>query len=391
MRRGRLFLVFGLLMLVATLGLFVLIQGGSLLGQLGQAGPTAAPVTNVPQETSLIVIATQDVTRGATITADAVALAPWPTSALPLTAMFAVEEVIGLKARTDIPRGQPILSTMVTTSLQNLADVGSDAALSIPPGQVAITVPISRLSSVGFAVQDGDHVDVIASMLVIDLDPQFQTVLPNFSSTASEPFAAGGPGVPGVRSAVALPQAGEPEPYIGQFDSSNSEGLPFYAVPSESQRPRLVVQRVVQDALVLHMGTFSSQPVAEPTAVPTEGPPGQPTVTPAPGAAPTAEPRPDIVTLVVSPQDALVLNYLVQSGANLTLVLRSAGDTSQATTDSVTLQYLIDRFGINVASKQPYGQQPRLDALVPPCLENDPYGQLCRQPDGTITVRVPVV
>lgn len=392
MRRGRVFILLGLILLLATAALLLLARG-SLFG--GGAQPTPAGVTpTVEPDTSQIVIATQDLPRGAVIPPDAVALAPWPTRTLPLTAVFSVEDVVGRRARTDIPRGQPVLNTMVTDSLTNLAATGSDAALSIPMGQVAVSIPINRLSAVGYAIQDGDHVDVMISMLFVDLDQQFQSILPNFSSTAIEPFE-GSPATaeqaaqPGTASAVAAPQPESPKPYLGFFDSNNGLALPFYAIPQEAQRPRLVTQRIIQDAMVLHVGTFSGADEEAPAVTPTPEPVGAPT--PTPGAVATAEPLPDIVTLVVAPQDALVLNYAIRSGADLSLALRSAGDTSRADTESVTLQYMIERFNISVPARQAYGTTPRIDVIVPPCLDNDPPGRVCRQPDNTIITKQPPV
>jgi pilus assembly protein CpaB len=80
---------------------------------------------------------------------------------------------------------------------------------------------------------------------------------------------------------------------------------------------------------------------------------------------------PDVITLIVTPQDAITLNYLIYAGAELTLVLRSAGDEAIIDTQAVTLQYLLDQYDIPVPVKLPYGIEPRVDELVPPELPND--------------------
>jgi pilus assembly protein CpaB len=77
------------------------------------------------------------------------------------------------------------------------------------------------------------------------------------------------------------------------------------------------------------------------------------------------------VTLIVSPQDAISLNYLIYSGAQLTLALRSAGDASRIETEAVTLQFLLDQYNIPVPVKLPYGLEPRIDVLKSPDLPND--------------------
>jgi hypothetical protein len=81
--------------------------------------------------------------------------------------------------------------------------------------------------------------------------------------------------------------------------------------------------------------------------------------------------RPDIITLVVTPQDAVVLTYLVAADIDLTFALRSAGDNSQVDTESVTLQSLIDRFQIAIPAKLEQGLEPPVVEIVPRPLPND--------------------
>jgi hypothetical protein len=65
------------------------------------------------------------------------------------------------------------------------------------------------------------------------------------------------------------------------------------------------------------------------------------------------------------------LNYLMYSGAKLTLALRASGDDSRVETEAVTLQFLLDQYNIPVPVKLPYGTQPRVDQLTLPTLTND--------------------
>jgi hypothetical protein len=69
------------------------------------------------------------------------------------------------------------------------------------------------------------------------------------------------------------------------------------------------------------------------------------------------------VTLIVTPQDAMVLKYAEEVGASVDLVLRSAEDTGEITTEAVTLQYIFDRFDIELPPKLPYGVTPSLKSL----------------------------
>ena len=69
------------------------------------------------------------------------------------------------------------------------------------------------------------------------------------------------------------------------------------------------------------------------------------------------------VTLIVSPQDAVSLNYLMLSGAQISLALRPPGDETNIPTDSVTLDYLLARYNIDIPIPLDYGTEPRADLL----------------------------
>ena len=157
----------------------------------------------------------------------------------------------------------------------------------------------------------------------------------------------------------------------GRAEQDTILDQPFYYVPSEPQRSRLVSQTVLQNIVVLQLGTF---PVYNDEGLEVQ------LVTPTPEGyeegndegprAPTELP-PDIITLIMWPQDAVTLNFLLYSGAEITLALRAAGDDTQALTDAVTLQYLMDVYRIPLPAKLPYGLQPGIYQLEPPVLEND--------------------
>ncbi len=86
---------------------------------------------------------------------------------------------------------------------------------------------------------------------------------------------------------------------------------------------------------------------------------------------PTAVAAPDIITLIVSPQDADMLDYMVYTKAQINLALRNPNDQSRQATNAITLQFALSQYNIPVPAKLPYGTQPRIDALTQPTLRND--------------------
>ena len=283
-----------------------------------------------------IVVAAQNIPRGMPIAEDAVRLQHWPDDAVPEGAIPVLENVYGLISRVDIVREMPILEDMLTETPGDVGATGSDAALQIPEGKVAYALPVARYSSVAWALRPGDHVDVLLSFLMVDLDEEFQTIMPNNMSCISPPEGEGCVGGP-----------------MGRLEVLQTGWLVNVAA-SEGQRPRLVTQLTVQDAEVLHVGEWPAEepPPAEEPEQPEEGQPP-----PSPRAA--VEP----LILIVTPQDAIVLDYALAAGARVNLLLRPAGETGPVTTSPVTLQYIMNRFNIELPSKLPYGTTPPLSQL----------------------------
>jgi pilus assembly protein CpaB len=281
--------------------------------------------------------------------------------------------VVGRYARQDIARGSPITSNMVTRRAGDLLGSGSEAAIAIPPGFTAISVPMNRLSGVAYALEAGDRVDVLITMLMIDLDPDFQTMLPNESLAMV--------GTDGSLLSALIcrdlkygdrgPECTNPEPVmVGRIDVEESSGQPIFSHPVEDQRPRLVTQRLVENAAVLQVGTFEAEE-EQLVAVQVPQGAGATTETGQPAAAQPVSVPPDIVTIIVTPQDALAINWAIRSGATLSFTLRSPGDTTETDTASVTLQYLVQSYSITVPSRLPYGLTPRLEEVIDPVLPND--------------------
>jgi len=88
----------------------------------------------------------------------------------------------------------------------------------------------------------------------------------------------------------------------------------------------------------------------------------------APAQAPAA---PDIITLIVSPQDSITLSYLMYTNAQFSMTLRNPTDQARQATEASTLQFLLSQYNIPVPAKLPYAMQPALSTLTMPFLQND--------------------
>lgn len=376
MRRGRVFILLALLLLVGAAGVFV------VLGGIGGGGEAQVPPTPTPIGEAEIVIAAQHIPRGSVIPPEAVIVSPYPADYMVETMLDDPARVVGRRARQDIARGVPITENMITEEAGDLLGVGSDAAFSIPAGFTAISIPMDRFSGVAFAVRAGDQVDVLVGMLMVDLDPDFQSPTPNRSiflfNSNGDLLSSFSCETISVQEGEFACQQAEAGSVVGKIAFDETSGEDFFVVPSGPTRPRLVTQRLIANATVLGVGNFPLPQEEQEPVVVTEAPEGAGAPA-AQQAAPVEEPAvepPDIITLIVDPQDALALTWAMGAGVDLTLTLRSPNDpAADVDTDSMTLQALIDNYNIAVPSKLPFGLEPVLQAPTvnfPPDFEPTP-------------------
>jgi pilus assembly protein CpaB len=349
-RRGRVFIFIALILILLLVLAWAVTRFMSPDQLVGSNQPTVVEAPPL-EEMVTIVISVQPISRGTEFTEAVVTTIPYPKKDLVEGSFITdINEVLGKRAKDDLDARTPITSTMVVDpSMKN-----SPAAFKIPAGQVAIAVPVSKLSSVAYGLESGDHVNVILSLLLVDIDPGFQSKLPNNVGlvVAPGPTSEGGP-----TTASATITKGDG--IAGRTELDPTLGQPVYVIPSESQRPRLVSQTLIQDAIVLYVGNFPQpgETVLQPGDVQPTPIPGQE------GEAAPVRPLPDTVSLVVSPQDAVTINYLILAGGKLNLVMRSAGDLQRTSTEPVTLQFILDQYNIPNPAKLPYGLEPRMDVI----------------------------
>lgn len=329
MRRRRIFLlVFVVLVLILIVGVAALVMmsgGGGLLQPeptpVISEGPTPSP--EVPAEPVVVVV--QPVRRGMRIPPEAVEIRRVAVNELPDDPVYSLEDVVDKYATVDLTVRKPIRAAHVRTVVLE----GADLALAIPEGKVLYAMPIRALSTVANAIRPGSYVDVLISFSIVDVDQDLQIKLPVLLEGGEDCLAG--------------------------------------CQPVGEQIPSLVSQYTVQNVLVLGVGLWGEEkagvqiygpgeeaapvvevPVAEGEAEAEAAPPQE-------EAQPQTLTQVTVVTLAVTPQDALVLKWAWESNSSVDLALRSASDEeSFAQPEAVTLRYMIDRFQITLPPKLPH-------------------------------------
>jgi Flp pilus assembly protein CpaB len=204
-----------------------------------------------------------------------------------------------------IPQGTIIQPVMLQTQEEQMKE--SQLGQLVEPGYVAIAFPISELSSVSYGAMPGDYVDVLVTFAFIDVDTDSQS---------------------------RMPICPEPCP-TGAAEATSAEIV---------QLPRLATQLTLQKIQVLGVGRWAYQPP----------PPEEGQQTGADTAAGAAMEPPQFITLMLTPQDALVLKWARESNAAIELAVRQRDDTQDFATQQVTLDYLLARFSMSLPAKREY-------------------------------------
>ena len=351
MRRGRILI---LLVLIVIVGLALVYFAFS--GQFGSVGGPSIVVTQAA--TKQVYYAAQNIPQGTVITQEMLGTFSIPPENV-AEVMFEVGEeanLVGQTARISLDQGALITSSMVGAGPGDLPP--PSWSFQVPAGMVAVSIPTDRLSTSAYAINKGAHINVNVCMTFVDVDPAYQTILPNYLSTMQDIFFP----EDGRPTLTIDPLTAEEPSRQGRTELDPTFQKPIYVVPSEAQRPRLVCQIVLQDVTVLNLGNF---PVQTQSVTAQQQDPNA-------AAVPTqAEQRPDIITLMVSPQDSIALNYFVYSGSVFSMTLRNPNDNSRVDSQSATLTSILTQYNISLPSKLPYTQNGRLDFLAPPLLPND--------------------
>jgi len=240
----------------------------------------------VEEETvkTAVVVLTRDLSLGDSITSADIELAIVPVDIVPRNAITDLEEVVGKFVKTDLVQGEMILD-------HNLADptnVNHDLSFILSDDHVLMAFPAEDLMSRENIIQRGDIVDIFAT---------FQQEV----KTVGEITTTG--------------ESEEPQMRTFTLDA---------------------LQKVEVTALVLEVIQDEQK-----TAAPLEGEVAQET-------APRSSARIRAYLFALTPQDALILKHLKDTGAKFDIVLRAPTSTVQFELTPVTEEYIIEFYGLEI-------------------------------------------
>lgn len=422
--RPRTFILLIAVLLVGALAVVLVIANnsdGGLLARLGRGpattnGPTQ-PVDDTGSESGLepgipapiptpepgfqrIVVTKIDIPIGTRITEDLIEIKSRPDTNIAVQGGYTIEdpnEVIGKIARYDIAKGQEIIRDMLAINATDMGSLGSDLALYIDQGDVAVAFKIDQLSGAAYAVRPGDLVDMLMTLRLIEIDPEFRTALPNFVQRVIDPELR--------ENGVFLVEDITPQ---GRLEFIEEIGQVAEIIPSSifiegqdfepgSPIPKRVTQLTIQQAEVLWVGTWKTPEeilAAEQENIAQTAPADPTLATNTEGTVPSVEePKrcintltgeltvcpvvrraitPDVVILGMSSQDALALKYAMERGVEIDLALRAQGDLSNFVTTSVSLPQIVEQGGLTVPAPADFDLHPRPEDVVIPSLPAQP-------------------
>ncbi len=367
--RARTFILLILVLIVAAVAVFLVvatISGGGVANLLGGGGTEQVEEGELGEDPSLptptptpasqqVVVAKIRLPVGEILTKDVLEVEIRPITNVALQGGYTftdTEQLVGRIVKVEVSRGQEILSPMIAFNPTDIAAFGSDLALYVPTGEVAVALPIDRFNGASLAMRPGDKVDVVMTLYTVEIDPEFRSALPNQVERVIESALLDG-------QAFLFPPIEEGRlefiPELGQVAAI----VPGTYFARGDPIPNRVTQLTVQKAEVLYVGQWidprqlereqeAAQANIEATqAAAAEG--GEPVKIATPTPIPSRlNANPGMVIISMSAQDALALKYARERYVQIDLVLRSPGDQTEFVTTSVSLPQIIDQGGLAI-------------------------------------------
>jgi Flp pilus assembly protein CpaB len=334
--------------------------------------PTATPVSRYID----VVVSNRTLPVGTLIRPELLRLETRPDSNIALQGGYVFtdpQELIGRIVKTEIVEGQAILAPMLAVSTTDLAAFGSDLALYVDQGEVAVAFPINRYTGAAYAMRPGDMVDILMSLPIVALDPEFNTKLPNVTERVDDLALAEGRDFLFPAALEGRLELIDQIELVGEVSGplSTQEGS------QSTQVQRRATQLTIQQATVLWVGTWrdprelaqeaaAAAAAAELASASSDIP--VPTPTPIPERL---DATPDVIILSMPAQDALALKWSLERGVDISLALRSPGDTTVFSTVTVSLPQMVEQGALRIPERGEYGIEPSMRDLEFPTLDEE--------------------
>ncbi|MGD0018745.1 MAG: Flp pilus assembly protein CpaB [Candidatus Limnocylindrales bacterium] len=166
-RSNRLLILVGVFLAVGSMVLVIALAGGSGPGGQAKGTPSPTPVPPVP-----VVVAKVDIALGDKITADMVEttnMSVTDRDKLGGETFSTTTQVIGKIAGGTITKGSVLYADQ--SFLQPGTFIaGQDLASAVAPGKLAVSMEVDQVNGVGALLVPGDHVDIVLSTWVDQLN-----------------------------------------------------------------------------------------------------------------------------------------------------------------------------------------------------------------------------
>ncbi len=159
-----------------SVGLLVLALGCGLVASIGITRVMAkrnVDAATPAGETETIFVAIEDISAATILTPQMVRMEPWPKDKIPPTALTAVEDIEGRKAKGKIYAGEALLDNKLFA--KGASNAGVD--VFIPSGYRAVAVKVDMVSGGSNMIRPGSRVDVLLYIAACPAKGIAQTVV----------------------------------------------------------------------------------------------------------------------------------------------------------------------------------------------------------------------
>ena len=133
------------------------------------------PLTARQTEMTSVVVAESSIPQHTRITAEMLTTANMPVDTVHPEALRNVSDAVGGISRSDIVRGEQVLSTRVATE-----EMRASLSYRVPEGLRAISIPVAEVTGVSGYISPNDKVDILVVYAIFEGDeeePEFEDTL----------------------------------------------------------------------------------------------------------------------------------------------------------------------------------------------------------------------